>query len=125
MSRERSFGRVVFDVMVMPEEIPNPMALLGTVKKTLDQMSDLDRVANDVRGLLGLSGQAVVSVSEAACSKPGCPPLETIVVFWGADGMRHRFKIFKPAFQVAKSDIPAAWLRRAQEEPEEHDDTCC
>ena len=29
-----------------------------------------------------LAADAIILVSEIACGLPGCPPLETVVVFW-------------------------------------------
>jgi nitrate reductase delta subunit len=57
-----------------------------------------------------LDDGAVVTAAEVACPVPGCPPIETIVVFWTADGTRHRFKLFKPIAEVVYDDLPYAWL---------------
>jgi nitrate reductase delta subunit len=101
------------------------MAMLGTLRKSTDHLQALDHVAGETRDRFGLSEETVISVSEVACAMPGCPPLETIVVFWTVDGVRHRFKIFKPATEVTRDDMPAAWLRRALEAPDDYDDSCC
>ena len=50
---------------------------------------------------------------EAACGLPGCPPVETTVVFWTAPDRRHSFKIFKPAAEVIEEDLPPSWLKEA------------
>jgi nitrate reductase delta subunit len=47
------------------------------------------------------------------------------VVFWTAQGVRHRFKIFKPALQVTEEDLPYGWLMRALAAPEGIDEDCC
>jgi hypothetical protein len=61
----------------------------------------------------GLSEEPAVLVAEIACSLLGCPPLETVVVFWTDAATRHRFKIFKPVEQVVEDDLPYAWLKEA------------
>lgn len=57
-----------------------------------------------------LDDAALVTAAEIACPLPGCPPVETIVVFWTEDGTRHRFKVFKPIAEVVYDDLPYAWL---------------
>jgi hypothetical protein len=57
-----------------------------------------------------LDPSAVVTAAQVACPVPGCPPVETIVVFWTADGTRRRFKLFKPIAEVVYDDLPYAWL---------------
>jgi len=34
-----------------------------------------------------------------------------VVAFWSVDGMRHRFRVFKPVTDVTDDDIPPAWLK--------------
>jgi hypothetical protein len=46
-------------------------------------------------------------------------------VFWTAQGVRHRFKIFKPALQVTEEDLPYGWLMRSLAAPEGFDQDCC
>ena len=41
-------------------------------------------------------------VSELPCSDPGCPPVETHVVFWTQAG-RQQFKVFKPLAEIAQT----------------------
>jgi hypothetical protein len=58
-----------------------------------------------------LQHDATVLVSGIACSRPGCPPLETVIAFWTERQTRHHFKVFKPIDEVVLNDLPAAWLR--------------
>lgn len=58
-----------------------------------------------------LSEHAPLMVSEIVCGAPGCPPLETVVLFWDEDGTRYGFKIFKPLGEVVEADLPVAWLK--------------
>jgi hypothetical protein len=72
----------------------------------------LDRVREWTRLRFRLPDEAVILVAEIACRLPGCPPLETVVVFW-IDATRHRFKVFKPVEQVVEDDLPYQWLKEA------------
>ena len=65
-----------------------------------------------------------VMVSEIACQVPGCPPIETHVVFWTAAG-RHHFKIFKPLTAASEDDLPPAFMKNALLALEGFDCDCC
>jgi nitrate reductase delta subunit len=97
----------------------------GFPKKGADHVPALDRVAEQTRKRFKLGQEAVVLVAELACTLPGCPPLDTVVVFWTAAGVRHRFKIFKPVLQVTEEDLPYDWLMRSLAVPEGFEDDCC
>jgi hypothetical protein len=101
------------------------MTALGFLKKGADHGQALDRIAAQTRARFKLGDEAVVLVAELACTLPGCPPIDTVVVFWTAQGVRHRFKIFKPALQVTEEDLPYAWLMRSLAAPEGFDLDCC
>jgi hypothetical protein len=101
------------------------MTALGFLKKGADHGQALDRIAAQTRARFKLGDEAVVLVAELACTLPGCPPIDTVVVFWTAQGVRHRFKIFKPALQVTEEDLPYAWLMRSLAAPEGFDQDCC
>ncbi len=72
---------------------------------------------------LGPSGIAMAA--EIACVVPGCPPIETVVAFWGEDDVRYRFKVFKPIAAVSEDDIPFAWLKPALLDEEDLGLACC
>jgi hypothetical protein len=55
---------------------------------------------------------------------PGCPPLETHIVFWTELG-RHHFKIFKPAAGASEDDLPPAFMKNALVALEGADCDCC
>ena len=57
-------------------------------------------------------GETIV-VSEGASALPGCPPLQTAIAFWTADGVRHHFTVFKRVEDVAEDDIPPSWMKAA------------
>jgi nitrate reductase delta subunit len=72
----------------------------------------LDRVREWTRTRFKLTEDETVMVSEVSCTIPGCPPLETLVVFWTAAG-RHHFKVFKPLADVAEDDLPPPFMKNA------------
>ena len=71
-----------------------------------------------------LAEDETIMVSEVSCTIPGCPPLETLVVFWTAQG-RHHFKIFKPLANVVEDDLPPAFMKNALVAIEGLDCDCC
>src|ERR1700722_1158705 len=94
-------------------------------QKGADHLLALDRVALKTLKPLKLGQEAVVLIPELPCSLPGCPPLDTVAVFWTPDGVRHRFKIFKPVVQITDEDLPYEWLMRSLIAPEGFDEDCC
>ena len=76
------------------------------------------------RARFTLADDETVMVSEIACAVPGCPPIETHVVFWTAPG-RHHFKIFKPLAEVVEDDLPPAFMKNALVALEGVDCDCC
>jgi nitrate reductase delta subunit len=101
------------------------MITLGLPKKGADHRQALRRVTEQTRNRFKLGPEAVVMVAELACTLPGCPPVDTVVVFWTPDGVRHRFRIFKPVVQVTEDDLPYVWLMRSLAAPEGLGDDCC
>ena len=65
-----------------------------------------------------------ILVSEIVCNLPGCPPLETAVVFWEGE-TRHHFKLFKPVEEVAYDNLPYAWMKESLILPEGFGCECC
>ena len=86
--------------------------MLGT-NKDPEQMVALDRVKESTRARFRLPESAVIMVSEITCTVPGCPPLETVVVFWTQDQTRHHFKVFKRAKEIVDDDLPFSWMQKA------------
>lgn len=84
--------------------------MLGNVRRSSGQLEAVGRIAVWTRERFSLGDAAVVMVAEIECKMPGCPPLETVVAFWGGDGTRYRFKVFKPVAEVLEDDLPIAWL---------------
>jgi hypothetical protein len=96
----------------------------GFVRRNSEHQEALDRVRAWTRERFTLAEDAAILVSEVACKAPGCPPLETVVVFWIGD-VRHHFKFFKPAREVAIGDFPPSWLRNALAVPDGFECDCC
>ena len=100
------------------------IAMLGFTKKSPVQYAALDRVREWTRARFALTADETVMVSEIACAVPGCPPIETHVVFWTAAG-RHHCKIFKPLAEVTENDLPPAFMKNALLAPDGIDCECC
>jgi hypothetical protein len=98
--------------------------MLGFIKKSPEHLAALDRVREWTRARFSLAEDVTILVSEVACMLPGCPPLETVIVFWDAD-TRHHFKIFKPVAEVVHDDLPFAWLKDALAVPDDFVCDCC
>jgi hypothetical protein len=93
--------------------------MLGSLRKSSEQLQALDRIRDWTRERFGLNGDDTLLVTEVACQLPGCPPLETVVAFWTEAGQRrHHFKVFKPAAQVLPEDLPYSWMKDGLVEPE-------
>ena len=90
-----------------------------------DRIQALSRVKEWTRGRFTLPDEATILVSEMACSLPGCPPLETHVLFLAGNAKRHHFKVFKPVTEVVVDDLPYTWLKDTLALPEGAGCDCC
>ena len=97
--------------------------MLGFANK-LENSVAIERARQWTRARFALAQDQTVMVSEIACGVPGCPPLETHVVFWTTAG-RHHFKIFKPLGQVSEDDLPPAFMKNALVALEGFECDCC
>jgi nitrate reductase molybdenum cofactor assembly chaperone NarJ/NarW len=77
---------------------------VGLTKKGPGSSAEQERVRTWTREYFRLADDETIMVSEAPCSDPGCPPVETHVVFWTQSG-RHQFKLFKPLAEVIPDDL--------------------
>lgn len=59
---------------------------------------------------LDLPDDTNISVYENACSLPGFPPIETVIVIHHNVETKYRFKIFKLLSDVGINDLPEKWL---------------
>ncbi|HEY8579141.1 MAG TPA: hypothetical protein VIL72_04590, partial [Beijerinckiaceae bacterium] len=78
-----------------------------------------------VRARFALEEADVATATQVECSLPGCPPLETVIAFWTADGKRRHYKIFKPIVEVTEDDLPPAWMKDALIVEEGYECSCC
>jgi nitrate reductase delta subunit len=98
--------------------------MLGFTTKSPDRALAIARVRGWTKARFALNDDETMMVSELACSVPGCPPIETHIVFWTAAG-RHHFKVFKPLAEVAEDDLPPTFMKNALVALEGFDCDCC
>ena len=77
---------------------------VGLTKKSPGVSAEQERVRTWTREHFKLADDETIMVSELPCSDPGCPPVETHVVFWTQAG-RRPFKVFKPLAEVVPDDL--------------------
>lgn len=99
--------------------------MLKPFKKSPKRLEASERLKALTRERFKLAPDTAIFVAEVECALPGCPPLETVVSFWTADGTRHHFKIFKPVADIVCDDLPFAWLMDALAVPEGFECDCC
>jgi hypothetical protein len=104
--------------------MPAPFDMMRSRKPGPSHDAVVDRVRDWTRTRFALTDDETVMVSEIACSVPGCPPIETHLVFWTAAG-RHHFKIFKPLAELIEDDLPPAFMKNALVALEGADCDCC
>jgi nitrate reductase delta subunit len=98
--------------------------MLGFTTKRPDRAAAVAHVRGWTKARFALTDDETVMVSELACGVPGCPPIETHVVFWTPAG-RHHFKIFKPLAQVTEDDLPPAFMKNGLVALEGFECDCC
>jgi hypothetical protein len=69
------------------------------------------RLKAETHALLELSDDVVVSVTELACRKPGCPDIETIVAVMRTGERPCIARVHKPILQVTAEDFAAEFTR--------------
>jgi hypothetical protein len=104
--------------------MPAPFDMMRLRKAGPGHDAAVDRVRDWTRARFALTADETMMVSEMACGVPGCPPIETHLVFWTAAG-RHHFKIFKPLAEVVEDDLPPAFMKGALIALEGIDCDCC
>src|SRR5271154_2375836 len=98
--------------------------MLGLTRRRPDNGAAVDRLRDWTRTRFSLADSETIMAAEIACAVPGCPPIETHVVFWTGLG-RHPFKIFKPVAAVAEDDLPPAFMKNALIALDGADCDCC
>ena len=104
--------------------MPAPFDMMRSRKLSPGHDAALDRVRDWTRTRFALTDDETVMVSEVTCGVPGCPPIETHLIFWTTAG-RHHFKIFKPLADVVEDDLPPAFMKNALIALEGIDCDCC
>jgi len=98
--------------------------MLGSARKTPGRLRALDRVQEWTRERFALPRDAAIHVWELACAVPGCPPVETVAVFWIGE-QRYQLRVFKPLEEVAADDLPPVWFKDALAVTEGFECDCC
>ena len=66
------------------------------------------------RTALAIDDEAVISVNELSCAKPGCPPRETVVLVLRRGAPASRLSIHMAIVDVGERDVIQACLRGAE-----------
>lgn len=74
----------------------------------------LRELKETVRALLDLDDDTAVLIRQLACTEPGCPPLETVVVVLPMEGTARRWTLHRRADQITEDDLRAALLAAEQ-----------
>jgi hypothetical protein len=85
----------------------------------------INRVRQLVRAHFRLGADDAVFVTQTECKRPGCPPLQTVIMFWSPDQTRRHFKVLKPILEVENEDLPPTWLVEALGSFEQDESACC
>ena len=101
----------------------SPFGMMRSRKRGADGAAPA-RVRAWTQARFKLTEDDTVMVSQITCAVPGCPPIETHVVFWTTLG-RHHFKVFKPLAEVAEDDLPPAFMKNALMWIEGAECSCC
>ena len=101
----------------------SPFEMMRSRKRGADGAAP-ERVRAWTQARFKLTEDDTVMVSQMTCAVPGCPPIETHVVFWTTLG-RHHFKVFKPLAEVAEDDLPPAFMKNALTWIEGAECSCC
>jgi len=98
---------------------------MGSFRREASHLASMERIKAMTRERFELDEDTPLLVTEVACASPGCPPLETVVVFWTGPADRHQFKVFKPLDEVGEDDLPFRWMKPALIVPEGYGCDCC
>ncbi len=103
-----------------------PVWSLGPSRRNAATRRHIRRVRDIARERFRLAEDEVLTVAEIECALPGCPPVETVIVFWTQNGeQRHHYKIFKPVAGVTEDDLPPWWMKNALAVVEGFECSCC
>jgi hypothetical protein len=72
------------------------------------QRADTTELRRIVREELDLGGDDTVTITETACPKPGCPPVQTVISVFPADEEAYILRVCKAVSDVNPMDLIAA-----------------
>lgn len=99
---------------------------LGPARRNAANRAHIHRLRDLARERFRLTDEETLTVAEVECALPGCPPVETVIVFWTQGGaQRHHYKIFKPVAEVVEDDLPPWWMKDALAVSDEFECSCC
>ena len=98
--------------------------MLAPPQNTQERVAAAAKVKAWTRRRFALPHDATVSVSQIECTIPGCPSVETVVMFW-TGAQHYHFKVFKPLAEVRADDLPPAWFKEALAVPDGAECGCC
>ncbi len=99
---------------------------LGPARRNAANREHIRRARELARERFRLGDDETLTVTEVECALPGCPPIETVIVFWTQGGnQRHHYKVFKPVAEVTEADLPPWWMKDALAVTEEFACSCC
>ena len=84
----------------------NPLAR----KKPAGYPEAIARIKSAARTALGLSEDAVISVTELNCSDPGCPSSETVVAIFAAEQKPQLFRFHKPILEIGEAELAGGFV---------------
>ena len=99
--------------------------MFTSAPKSPARLAALETVKLWTRERFKLPAGTAIFAAELACALPGCPPLETVISFWNAQGKRYHFKIFKRVEEIVTDDLPYSWMLEALAVPESYECDCC
>lgn len=70
------------------------------------------RIKDWTRAALGLDEATRVLVHELACSRPDCPPRETVILVVPADGPPYKLALHCAMDELGEADLARAWAGR-------------
>jgi len=98
---------------------------LGVARTDDAQRRALRRVKQWTRERFSLGDNELAMVTQEETRIPGAPPVNTLIVFQCADGLKRHYRIFKPAADVSEDDLPPSWMKQALITPEGFQCSCC
>lgn len=65
----------------------------------------MKQIRSWVRNIVPLDAEDTVSITELACTEPGCPPKETVIVVMRVSGVWDKLRIHRAMPDVTETDV--------------------